>query len=63
LQLTIGLGTGTTKEDSAEGDERVYNHLGRTTSINQTIPSPELLGTKPPIKESTWRDPWLQMHM
>ena len=24
--------------------------------------SPELQGTKPPTKEYTWRDPWLQPH-
>jgi hypothetical protein len=24
---------------------------------------PELLGTKPPTKEYTWRDPWCQFHM
>ena len=24
---------------------------------------PELPGTKPPSKEYTWRDPWLQPHM
>jgi len=23
----------------------------------------ELLGTKPPTREYTWRDPWLQPHM
>jgi hypothetical protein len=26
-------------------------------------PPPELPGTKPPTKEYTWRDPWLQPHM
>jgi hypothetical protein len=26
-------------------------------------PPPELPGTKPPTKEYTWRDPWLQLHM
>ena len=24
---------------------------------------PELAGTKPPTKNYTWRDPWLQLHM
>jgi hypothetical protein len=29
-----------------------------------TNPSPsKLSGTKPPTKEYTWRDPWLQLHM
>jgi hypothetical protein len=34
-------------------------------STNQ-IPPPlplELPGTKPPTKEYTWRDPWLQPHL
>ena len=31
-------------------------------NINQPDP-PELPGTKPPTKEYTWRDPWLQTHM
>ena len=28
-----------------------------------TRPPPELPGTKPPTKEYTWKDPWLQLHM
>jgi hypothetical protein len=41
-----------------EGD---CNPIGRTTiSTNLT---PELPGTKPPTKEYTWRNPWLQLHM
>jgi hypothetical protein len=31
-------------------------------NINQPD-SPKLPGTKPPTKEYTWRDPWLQLHM
>ena len=31
-------------------------------NINQPDP-PELPGSKPPTKEYTWRDPWLQLHM
>jgi hypothetical protein len=32
--------------------------------MNQAVPPPqELSGTKPPTKEYTWRDPWLQLHM
>jgi hypothetical protein len=35
--------------------------IRRTTkSTNQTFP--EFLGNKPPTKEYTWRDPWLQPH-
>jgi len=26
-------------------------------------PPAKLPGTKPPTKEYTWRDPWLQLHM
>ena len=28
-----------------------------------STPPPELPGTKPPTKEYTWRNPWLQLHM
>jgi hypothetical protein len=31
-------------------------------NINQPEP-PELSGTKPPTKEYTWKNPWLQPHM
>jgi hypothetical protein len=49
--------------ERTEGAEGVFNPIGRTTiSTNQT-PSAELPGTKPPTKEYTWRDPWLQLHM
>jgi hypothetical protein len=55
-----GSNRGVTRE--IEGAEGVCNPIGRTTiSTNQTTP-PELPGTKPPTKEYTWRDPWLQ-HM
>jgi hypothetical protein len=37
-----------------EGAEEDWNPKGKTISTNQT---PELPGTKPPIKEYTWRDP------
>jgi hypothetical protein len=34
-------------------------------NINQSAPPPppELPGTKPPTRECTWRDPWLQLHI
>jgi hypothetical protein len=36
----------------------------KNNNINQqNPPPPELPGTKPPTKEHTWRDPWLQLHM
>jgi hypothetical protein len=34
----------------------------KNNNINQPDP-PELPGTKPPTKEYTWRDPWLQPHL
>ena len=34
----------------------------RDNNINQPDP-PELPGAKPPTKEYTWRDPWLQPHI
>jgi hypothetical protein len=38
--------------------EEVCDPKGRTTiSTNLTPSPPELPGTKPPIKEYTWRDP------
>ena len=42
--------------------EKGLKELKGLTS-NQTPLSPELPGTKPPTKEYTWRDPWLQPHM
>jgi len=39
------------------------NPIGRTTLSTSQTPYPELLGTKPPTKEYTQRDPWLQLHM
>jgi hypothetical protein len=39
----------------------------KNNNINQPYPphthTPELPGTKPPIKEYTWRAPWLQLHV
>jgi len=46
------------RTEGAEGDG---NPIGRTTK--QPIGSPELPETKPPTKEYTWRDPWIQTHM
>ena len=34
----------------------------RNNNMNSQVP-PELPGTKPPIKENTWRDSWLWLHM
>jgi hypothetical protein len=35
--------------------------LSKNIPTNQTFL--ELPGTKPTTKESTWRDPWFQLHM
>jgi hypothetical protein len=39
----------------------------KNNNINQPDPHhhhlPELPGTKPPTKEYTWSNPWLQLHM
>jgi hypothetical protein len=36
----------------------------KNNNINQPDPPPPVLpGTKPPTREYTWRDPWLQIHM
>jgi hypothetical protein len=50
--------------ERTERAEGVCNHIARTIiSTSQITPPPELPGTKPPTKEYTWRDPWLQLHM
>jgi hypothetical protein len=45
-----------------EEDEGVCNPRRKNNNVNQAD-IPELPGTKPPTKEYTWRDQWLQMHM
>jgi hypothetical protein len=45
-----------------EGAEVVSNTVGRTTISNQPDLL-EFLGNKPPTKEYTWREPWLQLHI
>ena len=57
-----GDSTGGVRERT-EGSEGVCNHIGRTNTIEKPDPPPELPGTKPPSKDYTWRDPWLQLHM
>jgi hypothetical protein len=48
-----------------EGAEGVCNPIGRRTTIstNQASLLQELPGTKPPTKEYTLRNPWLQLHI
>jgi hypothetical protein len=36
--------------------------LRKDNNINKPN-TPELPGTKPPTKEYTWRDPWIQLHI
>jgi len=35
----------------------------RRTTISTNTELPQLPGTKPPTKEYTWSNPWLQPHM
>ena len=45
-------------KEMSEGTKGVCNPIGRTTiSANQTPPTAELPGIKPPTKEYTWRYP------
>jgi len=64
LQPTIAPSMGTPMEELG-GDWRRWKSLQphrKNNNINQPAP-PELPQTKPPTKEYTWRDPWLQLHM
>jgi hypothetical protein len=47
--------------EKAEGAEGFATH-NKNNNISQTDPS-KLPGTKPPTKEYTWRNPWLQPYM
>ena len=58
--LSTGFPSGGARE-RIQGAEGVCNPRGRTISTNQTCP-PELPETKPPIKNYTWRNLWLQPH-
>ena len=60
-QSTIGLNTVSRMEEL----EKVPRELkGFATSQEEqqyeTMCTPEVIGTKPPNKEYTWRDPWFQ---
>jgi hypothetical protein len=49
-------------EERTKGAEGACTSKGGTTiCINQY--TPKLPGTKPPTKEYTWRNRWLQLHM
>ena len=43
-------------------EQKGFATYRKNNNINQQD-SPELPGTKPPTKEYTWRDSWLQLHM
>jgi hypothetical protein len=47
--------------ENTEGAEGILTHR-KNKNMNQQDPT-ELLGTKPPTKEYTWKDPWFQPHM
>ena len=49
------------RRERTERDEGFATHR-KKSSIKQPD-LPELPGTKPPTKEHTWKDPWLQPHM
>ena len=49
-------------EELEKGPKELKGFNRRNNNMNQPVP-PELPGTKPPTREYTWRDPWLQMHM
>ena len=49
--------------EKTEGAEGVCSPIEGTDSYWTNQYPPELPGTKPPTKEYTWRDPWLQPHM
>jgi hypothetical protein len=57
MKPTIGLSRGNPMEELGEGlkELKVFATHRKNNNINQ----PELSGSKPPIKEYTWRDPWL----
>ena len=63
---TIGLSMESPMEELKKGLKelkglKLQPHR-KNNNINQPDP-PELPRTKPPTKEYTWRDPWLQLHM
>jgi hypothetical protein len=45
-----------------EGAEWVCSSMERVTVVKGPD-FPELPGTGPPIKEYTWRNPWVQLHI
>jgi hypothetical protein len=50
-------------EESGQGQKELKAQpYKKNNNINQPEP-PEVPGTKPPTKECTWQDPWLQPHI
>jgi hypothetical protein len=63
-QPTIGLSTGSPMEELEKGLKELKGFATHRKNNNINQPDlPELPGTKPPTKDYTWRNPWLQPHM
>ena len=63
---TIGLRTGSPMEEVEKGPKDLKGFAAPQEEQQYeptSTPPPELPGTKPPTKEYTWRNPWLQLHM
>ena len=51
-------------EESGEELKELMGFSLHKKNNNINLPDlPELPRTKPPTKDYTWRDPWLQLHM
>ena len=63
-QPSIGLSTGFPMDELEKGLKELKGFADHRKNNNINQPDlPELPGTKPPTKEHTWMDPWLQPHM
>ena len=64
MKPTVGLSTRFPMEELEKGlkELKVFAAHRKNNNINQPD-LPELPGNKPPTKEYTWRDSWLQLHM
>ena len=63
-QPAVELSTGSPRKELQKGLKswRGLQTHRRNNNMNQPV-TPELPGTKPPTKENTWWDSWLQLHM
>ena len=64
MQPNIGLITGSPMEELEKGLKELKEFASprKNKNINQPD-TPEFPGTKPPTKEYTWGDLWLQLDM